>query len=455
MSTLRKLPAGRDHRVWNYQPTTLASTVQSKLCDPPPALSAVHTGRTSVSKLRKTFETSSQLGEEREKSGLTRTFAHIPIISSVRKPVSAVSTKATDVWSPSLDALDEHTVEAPPDKACIISPVSSAFYRLKSPVWRSNFGGSSYPSPAQPPRRSKRSQGRQSRQATRPGKKDDSLGDDVSPTSSANPETPRLAIYEPAAASQVVPSLQTLGLDIPATQDTSQHIDQIVRQKSAATSSERMSKVAELRNIFDRTKHPAVPGDGPPHQRADEADFRTVFEDSKQPQGAPTLKARASALTKGTTSGRQTVNGNNGVPLTCAVFPSPFRRKATSVTASPVQERISIFEGLVRPDLDSLQTGRYNIKKPKQDGSQSQSFLTGTNVFDGKKRSVCWLPKPFWKMPLHSGKTKGQTNDLACSARQVKESGKGTQEQPAVTRNYVLQKSSKFGEPRSTPQIEH
>lgn len=467
-STLQKLPTNQNGRVWDHNLTTIASTVQSKSYAPPPALSVVNTGRTSVSKLRKSFEAFSQLGEERKKPSFTRASANIQIISSVQKSVSALSTEAMDARRPSLDALDEETIETPPGKSkAFLSPMSSVTYQLKSPVWHSNVGRSSQSSPAQLPRRSKKAQGRQSHRATRPSKKDDPLGDEVSPTSSAGPGTPRQASSEPVAANQdAVPSVQLLEPDLPATQDLSNHMGETVQENRITASTKLPSKVAELRNVFDRKKHPAIPGDGPHHQPADDTDVRTVLADSKQPKSASALRAKNLVATKGTTPRRQIATEDTGVPLTCAIFTSPFRRDSTSIMPSPVRERISIFEGLIKPGPDLAQESKDNNKKPKQDRSKSQPCLPGSGILEGKKKSVGWLPKPFRKMSFHLGKSKGQPDDLARSIEEAnRKDGNGQQpeakakdeavEQSIEAGKHVPQHSSRSGKPRSDPQIQH
>lgn len=475
LSTLQNLPTGHNNRLWNHQPTAIASTVQSKPYAPPPAPPIVNTGRTSVSRLRKSFEApASQLGEEKEKSSFTRTSADLDMISLVRESVPAVSTEAMEVRKtrPSLEAPYEHTTEAPAGRA-YISPVYSAVFRLKNPIWDSNDRRSNDSSPVHFPRRSKKSRGHsakaaQSCKAAGPGKKvgDDPPEDDVSPTSnSAGPGTPRPAVSEPVAAAQdVVSSARPGELHLPTAKDLSNYTGETVQQESA----QRTSKVAELRNIFDRRKYPAVPGDGPPHPPGDDIDARTVPGDLKQPQNASALRLKTSVATKETTSRRQVGNEDTGVPSTCTIFPKPFRRDLSTAmplgSRSPVRERISILEGLIKPGLNSPQVGRVDNKKLKQDRSQSRYFLTGNSISNKKKISVDWLPKPFRKLSFHLGKSIGQPDSDARGTEKANERGgsnwkanikEEAVKQPTAVGNHMTQQSSRSGEPSSNPQIHH
>lgn len=321
---------------------------------------------------------------------------------------------------PSLDVLDEHTDGASPGETSI-RPMSRVAFRLKSPVWDKYGGRSSSSSPGSQPRRSKRSQQAsaktsQSRCSQSPGKQNEPIEDDISPTNSA-PGTPRLMNPNPHATGQD-PGLLTQPSELCLSNATNcpSRDSEIIGSRKNEPPVQRQSNVAEPKGNIDRKIYSAVPGDGHSYQVTEYTNANaflpvgTLDQNTSTPQG--------SLAAKGTAARHEFESEDSGVPVTCALFPRPFRRDS-SARPSPVRERIGIFEALNKPGPHSPQIGGSDDKKTQRDRPRSQPFLTGTSVLGGKKLSAGWLPKPFRKMSLHLGKGKRHSEDMGGAKEQA------------------------------------
>lgn len=180
----------------------------------------------------------------------------------------------------------------------------------------------------------------------------------MSPTSSVGPGTPRVISPVSASAERTTPlSGSAISLTSPIVIDTLATSPAPTPSKDDSPT-RRKSKVQDLKNLFDRKKQTIPVGDGTEDQ---------------------------------------------DVPVTCSIFPSPFRRECTALP-SPVKEKVSIFEGLVKPidpsPASPMDAGAVNV----QEQSDSQPLLAGTELLEGKRKSLDWLTRPFRKMSMHRGK---------------------------------------------------
>lgn len=460
VSTIQKVPTDHNDPRVGRRPTTIASTVQSKPPASPPGLSYVDTSRTSVSKLRKSFEAVNQQEKEGDKPNPARRSTDIPAISVIQTTISPLPARTMDETKarPSLDALDEHTAGASPGEASI-RPIFHTAFRLKNPVWDKNGGGSGFSSPGGQPRRSKRSQQAsaktsQSRLSNAPGKKNDPMEDDVSPTNSA-PGTPRLmspnlnATRQDPISPTKPPELYLSGIPISSSRDSEPAVS-----KKSEPHVQPKSKVAEPKGGINPKKHSAVPGDGPSHQITEHRTTKVSLPAAAQAQDTST--PRSSVAVEGAAARQQQIETEDpGVTATCALFSSPFRRES-STRPSPVRERIGIFEALVKPDPHSPHIDGSNDKKARRARPRSQPFLTGINVLDSKKSSTGWLPKPFRKMSLHLGKGKRHSEDKSGLSEHVNkghDSGNQSTNHPEIGSNEA-ERNSHLASQRLSESVE-
>lgn len=195
---MQKLPTVHNGPTLDYRLTAFASTVQSKPCRSQTALLAVDTSRTSVSKLRKSFEAAQQ-GNEGNNNQTARTPTDlqvmvIPVIkkSGLRAPIR--TTNESMEARPGLNAISEQTTKPPlrDEPARLKSP---GLLKLKTPVWDKHGGQNSASTDSFQPRRSKKSQQTsarttQHRSNSESGRRNDHQEYDVSPKSSTGPGTP-------------------------------------------------------------------------------------------------------------------------------------------------------------------------------------------------------------------------------------------------------------------------
>lgn len=363
-STITREVPGHNASTVDYCPTTVANAVQSHAQALTSGQSVVDTSRTSVSKLRKPFEGVVRQELERNQLKSAGRPAKIPAVSAFEdESVSFVLTHTMDGSQdrPSVDALDESTSGAFPEDTPTV-PSSSAFPRLKTPVWEKITGHSKTSTAGNLPRRSKKAQSATGKPSlkvnpTPSTKSNGPMDDDVSPTSSFGRETPRLVSPESLPAEPLsLPSETNTKLTTPIATDMAIPTTAVPPEPSSLDSpTRRKSKVEELMGIFDRKKQSATAQD--------------CAEDQ-------------------------------GVPVTCSIFPSPFRRESTT-QPSPVKEKVSIFEGLVRPGPPSLPPSKAD---KNQENADPQPFLTGTELLEGKRKSLSWLTKPFKRMSIHHSK---------------------------------------------------
>lgn len=440
--------------------------------------STVNTGRTSVSKLRKSFEAGSEPGEHLVSAGKVLGVARAPgdsrFMLSIKKPALAVSvaneTMDNHRATSSLEALDEYNASSVPVKISI-SPVFSGALRLKTPVWASNVGHTGSLFPSSRPRRSKKSQRSttersQSRTSRKSSRVNEPFEDDISPSTSAGAGTPRLASPEPPEASRSpISPVQHPEQYLSATQDFAIRTEEALKQKDTSAPVRSTSRVSELKNVFDQKRQSAVPGDGTFFQP--DADTHSIarLPDVAQPSNHST--PWRPAITRKRTSSRQKVEAQDDeATSTCAIFTctSPFRRGSTSALPSPVREGISIFEGLIKPGKNSPQKADAKALLPKKHRSKSQPFLTGTGVLDGKRRPVGWTHNPFRKKPLHTGRSRmqsekrsqdtAQANELSENGVRAKAKHTASVEQLTIG-GPPVQEASESGDSNDKPRVQH
>lgn len=385
-STITREVPGHNKSTADYRPTTTANTIQSNLRRPTPGQSVVDTSRTSVSKLRKSFEAVVQQELETSQLKSARTSAKLPGVPSMKEIVPSILTNTMDGSQdkPSVDALDEHTTDAAQDDTSS-APKSFGFLRLKSPVWDKIHKGPARPegsTPGRHPRRSKKSQDKTVKSSlavplSLSTKQDGPQDDEVSPTNSAGPGTPRMVSAESPPPDRIAlppDNVRAPTSTLPQHALTGNSEAETPANPPEQSPTRRKSKVEDLKSMFDRKKH-SVAGDHTEDQ---------------------------------------------GVPATCSIFPSPFRRESTN-QPSPVKEKVSIFEGLVKPG-PTLPPPVSAETNPDQ--SDSQPFIAGTELLAGKKGPMGWLTKPFRKMSMHRG------NDMADSQRTSNGDNSATNEPP-------------------------
>lgn len=99
---------------------------------------------------------------------------------------------------------------------------------------------------------------------------------------------------------------------------------------------------------------------------------------------------------------RQSKSGktiDHEAPVTCSLFPSPFRRNPSAAT-SPVRERISVFEALGKFDRRSP-PGKEEVKAERPKPHTTNSDVGRLN---NKKTSFAWIPKKLRRKSVHGGK---------------------------------------------------
>lgn len=413
LSTIQKLPTDHNNPTADYRPTTFASTVQSKSCGPQPAAATVDTTRTSVSKLRKSFEAVHN-GKEVNQHKTTRrsTDFHVMVVPVIKVMESSAPTHMMSKSNakPSLNTPGEHAIKDTLDNTPA-RPRSAGFFRLRTPVWDKN-GGQSSSSPGNLPRRSKRSQetsanSSQLHLGKKTGKCNGQQEDDVSPTNSVGPGTPHLTRSEASRTDHEPVSAEWPPELWPrVAEDISAPGGETFRPIETAAPVQPTRK----KGVLDPRKYSAVPGDGSPHQDEEDAGI-TPFSQAPKPS-ADTYAPRTSVAEEGTSSQTQNENEDTGVPLTCTISPNSFRRDS-SAKPSPVRDRISIFEGLIKPSPHlPHNTSKIHAKHGhNKNRLNSQPFLTGTGILEGQ-RNDGWLPKSFRKMSFHLGRSKGQPNEV-------------------------------------------
>lgn len=399
-STFQKLPVDDHNSSTNSGPTTITSTVQSAPFSSSPAQYAVTTGRTSVSRLRSSFEAMIQQSQgENQRASLRRSvdFPTLPSIPArpTKDPVPPIAVEPMDNnhQRPSLDILDEHSVDASPgqEHSRAFSP---SILRLKTPIWSDHGGRSASSTPQSLPRRSKRSLAAslKSIKSKTLKKPDGTVDEDVSPTNSGT-ATPRVVSPE-----DTVPGPQQMGsvLELStenvsaATQGQSSIVDEPMAHTDAGVLSN---------NTVDDSQRPPQPGDGPLSEPTD--------DDARTP-GTKDAPTRRRLVKKDTPSRKQSEVEDLGVPTTCAIFSSPFRRGSS---VSPVRQKVSIFEGLIKPSASDA--GDHPQTQIKRRNPDSLTFLTGTDLLDKdtKSKSAGWLPKSLRKLSVHRSKDRKTSDD--------------------------------------------
>lgn len=402
-STIRKLPIDDNGSSATAGPTTISSIVQSTPFSSSPAHYAVTTGRTSVSKLRNSFEAmiqQNQGGNQRAFLRRSVDFPNVPCIPTTNDPAPPMTIDAMNSSNQrsSLDILDEHAGEtlSGQDHLRAISP---SIFRLKTPVWSDHEGRSGPSSPNNLPRRSKRSltASLKSIKSKTVKKSDDAGDDDVSPTNSCT-GTPRIVSPDSAAAHQREP---VAGKD-PVLESTTENMSNTRKQSFTIDGNLPTSALHG-----DGSQHLPLSGDGPPSERSEDAPTQE-FADTTTIPGPKESPTRRRLVRKETPSRKQSETQDFGVPTTCALFPSPFRRRSS---VSPVRQKVSIFEGLIKPSFSDA--GEAPRVQTRPMNPESLTFLTGTGILgqDPKRKFAGWLPKSLRKLSSNRSKGRKSSDD--------------------------------------------
>lgn len=437
----------------------------------------MNTDRTSVSKLRKSFEAGPEPGEHFVNAGNVLGVARTPADSRFVlpiKPALAVSVANETMDSgrvrPSLDALDEYTTSSVPVNS-FISPVLSGAFRLKTPVWESNAGHTGSLFPSSLPRHSKKSQRSaaersQSRASRKSSRRNEPLEDDISPSTSAGAGTPRLASPEPPVASRSpISPVQHPERYLSAMQDFPSRPEEALKQNNTPAPVRSTSRVSELKNVFDQHRYSAVPGDGTFFQPDADTNSTARFLNIAQLSNN-SMPWRPAITRKGTSSRQKIETQDDEATSTCAIFTctSPFRRGSTSAMPSPVREGISIFEGLIKPGIKSPQEADAKALLPEKHRSKPQPFFTDTDVLDGKRRPVGRMHNPFRKKSLHTRRNRLQSEEWSKDTEQATEATKNgvrakvkhtASVEQLATGGPPAQGASDSGDNNNKPQVQH
>lgn len=384
----------------------ISSTVESKPVAATPPIS-ITTGRTSVTRIRASFSTASQ--------------QETNTIDAIILPLSTDNMAGSKERS-SRDVLEEQPAESLPGPIPE-RPMPRGFFRLISPVWNKNDGRSGPSSSGGLLRRSRKGQARSSKTNTRrrmmteSGKSDDGI-DDVSPTSSAGPSSPRAmgpVRQEPehtldGSAEPYWPSMNVQDMSPPT------HPKPLTGIKSGTTL---RPKVKELGRNFDLGVSSSVTPEFIRKQKhtnpqiSDEA-FRhppttpgesTALPSSTGAQSPPSSQRMIATKEMGPRRG-----GTGGGSLLCSPLPSPFRRNRTN-SKSLVDEPISIYQGLVKPGMNlpySLRSSQIQIN----DEPKPNILLKGDSRLNSKRKTTSWVPSKLTRLSIKRNKNKKTSDEV-------------------------------------------
>lgn len=365
LSTIHKLPTDHNvsHPTTASRPTTIASTFQSTAGILSPRHSLTNKGRPSRPSC------------QRQQKNLDPKDAH-PVDGSTEQ-LDNTPRGATTVRS----SIKMSTAHPTTNRREVVL--------LKMPIWDNHGDRAGDPGASGAPRRSKRSQrntaNRQSLQKSPKPKpnagKLDLIDDDVSPTSSAGPASPRLNSppTDSNAHSPAAPGNQS------ATSDVS--LPGALSKASEAKSVEACQAAPPSNDVPEKRL---------PKNRLDDTAASSSL-DSRDIR-----KPRSSVATNGTNSKQLNSDDNKDyeAPVTCSLFFSPFRQSSPAV-ASPVRERIRTFERLGKTSRCPRAASR---DKSNREGSKSQNSISDPGKPSNKKRSLAWIPRKLRKMSVHRGK---------------------------------------------------
>lgn len=164
---------------------------------------------------------------------------------------------------------------------------------------------------------------------------------------------------------------------------------------------QRKGKVTELKKAFERGFSGFVRKRQTTESREEGADREAVAKHPRRPRHSVT------AIPVDTSSPEDTLSKGS---LFCSPLPKKFRREP-NVPSSPLKDRISIFEGLVKPSSSSsLTTGCH------QGNSDTASFLSGDKILDDVHNEPT-SPQPS-KFPGAPAVGEGSTKQLRTGRRE-------------------------------------
>lgn len=280
---------------------------------------------------------------------------------------------------------------------------------LKTPVWGNNSGRAGTGASGAP-RRSKRSQqnpaksSQNSQMLNLTPKRSDLLDDDVSPTNSAGPATPKVtSLPKESEERSLVPGAPPPTSDIAAPKELETKLLEACQANSHSNdgSGDEMPTTEPLTPGLERNQH----FNNSSERSVNESNQNegTASSSSILPRSGArdTRTPRSSNATRGTHL-RQLDRDDpedDEAPVTCSLFHSPFRRNSSAVT-SPVRERISVFEGLGKSNRPSPPAR----DKTKRERSKSHNSISDASRPNNKKRSFAWIPKKLRKVSMHRSK---------------------------------------------------
>lgn len=370
LSTIHKLPTAHhaSHPTTASRPTTIASTVQSIAGILSPRHSLANKGRLS------------RPCPQRQHKALGPKDAH-PADGSTEQPELPDNTlRGTTTGSSSIKMLTADGYPATWRREVVL---------LKMPTWDHHGVRAGNSGASGAPRRSKRSQrnaanGQSMQESPKPKPATSKLGlmdDDVSPTSSAGPVSPRLTSppTDSNAHGPAAPGNQSATSDVSVPEALSKALE--ARSVEACQVATPSNDVAEK---------------GLPKDRLDETAASSSLDTRE------IRKPRSSVTTNGTNSKQLDNNDNEDheAPVTCSLFFGPFRRSSLTV-ASPVRERVRTFERLGKTSRCPRAASR---DKTNREGSKSQNSISDPGKPSNKKRSLAWIPRTLRKMSVHRGK---------------------------------------------------
>ncbi|KAJ0120189.1 hypothetical protein J7T55_001045 [Diaporthe amygdali] len=331
-STIQRISTDNNGFPTESSPARVESIVKSTPFAVPSGPFQSTTGRTSISALPKSFDTGTENNQE---VTIDRKFTNDGE-SEKPKPHLLLGHKAESKARPCMDVVDEHPVE----EYLNLAPQRD-YLRLKSPLWN----------------KTSRDQGHQK--------------GEIHSTDSVDTTSPKLRCAELRSNDQI--SSQPDYLDgtpnMPATEEN-----------NGAPKPQRKGKVSELRKAFERglldllrKKQPTESSEGGPVPQS-------AIKHLQPP--------RHSVQAKNTDSPEDNLSKSS---LICSPLPTSFRRES-NCPSSPLKDKISIFEGLVKPNSSSS-----FVTSPLQEKSNIKAkespFLTGSKILQSEvKESTSRLP---------------------------------------------------------------
>lgn len=400
-----------------------SSTVESRPFTTTPRI-LITTRPTSVTRLRTSFGTASRQETHTIDAAISRQSTHSAIPNDLSSPLSTDRITGSKESS-SENVLEEKLADSLPGPVPART-MSQGLFRLISPVWNKTGGRSGPSSSGGLPRRSKKGQAKASntytrgRTATERNKSDNST-DDISPTSSAGPSSPR--------ARSPVHQRHEHTLDGSAEpygpffhgQDMSPMRSKLLTGiKAGTTTTPRPEiKAEELGEIL----YPRVPVSVNPEsirkqrhtnsQISEETPRQsptTPGESITLPPSTGTLSPPSSQILIVTKEPGSRRGGTGDGSLICSPLPSPFRRNRID-HKSPVDEPISIYQGLIKPTSNPTCLSTSHQTQVK-DEPKTDILLKGDSKSSGKRKSTSWVPSKLRRLSIKRGKNRKASDEV-------------------------------------------